>query len=155
MDNPTFEYRTGSQTIAMSTNMTINAFGTGPMPPVIEAFSHSTAVPPGTCSISNATPSQTKSIARVTTMSGTRVTTISDPVMMPMPTPTPRVMSTAGTPPIIVMRTAAVTEQTAIIDATDRSIPPTITTTAIPAVAKANGRADRARVSKFGAPKLG
>jgi hypothetical protein len=37
-----------------------------------------------------------------------------------------------------------VTEQTAIIEATDRSIPPAMTTTAIAAVAKAKGRA-RAR----------
>jgi hypothetical protein len=41
------------------------------------------AVPPGVFRINSATPSQTKSIASVTTMSGTRVMTISTPFRTP------------------------------------------------------------------------
>jgi hypothetical protein len=69
--------------------------------------------------------------------------------------PTASVIRMAGTPPIVSIRTAAVTEQTAIIEATDRSMPPTITTTTMAAVAKAKGRAARARLSRPETPKFG
>ena len=53
------------------------------------------------------------------------------------------------------IRTAAETEATAIIAAMDRSMPPAMTTTAIPQVASANGSAARARLSRPEAPKSG
>ena len=86
-------------------------------------------------------------------MSGTRVTTISAPLINPMARPTERTIKAAGTPAIRSIKTAAVTAQTAIIEATERSMPPTMTTTAMPAVAKAKGSAARAMLSNPEAPK--
>ena len=73
----------------------------------------------------------------------------------PTSSPTPGTISRAGTPAIRSIGTAAVIAQTAIIEATPRSMPPTITTTAMPAVAKAKSGAARARLSRPGAPKEG
>ncbi len=142
---------------AMASAMMTSAIG-NPLirnEPRVAPLSQGATDPPGEDRISSATPSQTKSIASVTTMSGTRVSTMSAPLISPMARPTPSTIIRAGTPAMRSIRTAAVTAQTAIMEATDRSMPPTMTTTAMAAVAKAKGRAERARLSSPGAPKLG
>ena len=109
--------------------------------PTISDFSHSAAAPPGDVSTSSAAPCSTNSIASVTTMSGTRVTTIRMPLTAPSAKPMqqherhdeqrdiPR-----WRPSIIA---AAVTLVSAIIEATDRSMPPAMTTMVCAATAKA------------------
>ena len=77
-------------------------------------------------------------------MSGTRVMTISAPLIAPSTRPRRRVSATAtmansGLAPSI--STAAVTLVSAIIEAMERSMPPAITTTVWAATAKAKGRA--------------
>ena len=50
-------------------------------------WSQGTDPPPGESSTSSVVPAQTNDMARVTTMSGTRVTTISDPLIAPTAIP--------------------------------------------------------------------
>ena len=151
----------GSQMTARHRNSTTTDFGNHRVrtsgtpgsvtPPTIKARNHGAAAPPGAFRINRATPCQTNSMASVTTMSGTRVTTISAPLIAPMATPTPRTASTIrpDCPPLAPsISTAPVTLATDIMAAMDRSIPPAITTIAMPRVASANGKADRARLSK-------
>ena len=110
--------------------------------PTSSAFSHSAAAPPGALSTSSDVPSQTKSIARVTTISGTRVMTIRAPLIAPRTTPRRRTTGTttianSSLAPSII--TAAVTLVSAIIEAIDRSMPPAMTIEAWAAAAKAKG----------------
>ncbi len=108
--------------------------------PTIRFFSHSATPPPGAPSTRSAAPCSTNSVASVTTMSGTRVTTIRMPLSAPSANP---IASTKGTTksaysslaPAIME--AAVTLVSAIIAATDRSMPPAMTTTVCAATAKA------------------
>jgi hypothetical protein len=136
------ERLSGTQITATMIVMTMSALGKPwiTTEPTIASRRNGAAAPPGEFRINSATPSHTKSIASVTTISGTRVMTISTPLRNPITMPTASVIRMAGTPPIVSIRTAAVTEQTAIMEATDRSMPPTITTTTMAAVAKAKGQ---------------
>jgi hypothetical protein len=123
--------------------------------PTRSAFSHSAAAPPGEASTSSAAPSQTKSIASVTTMSGTRVSTMSAPLMAPNKRPRARMSGTtriANSSLAPSIRTAAVTLVSAIIDAIDRSTPPAMTTMVCAAAANAKGRAARASDPKPAVP---
>ena len=53
----------------------------------MSAISHGAAPPPGVLRTSSAAPAQTNDIASVTTMSGTRVTTIRPPLIAPSTSP--------------------------------------------------------------------
>ena len=88
-------------------------------------------------------------------MSGTRVITMSAPLIAPSTRP----ISSTKAPPRFAnssllpsMRVAAVTLVSAIIEAIDRSTPPAITTIAWPAAAKAKGSAARTSEPKPAAP---
>ena len=130
--------------------MTTNAFGIHSLPsgPVARSLSHFAAPPPGAFRTSRANPAQTNPIARVTTMSGTRVTITRPPLTAPSTIPRPSTSSTTTMansslwPFIIVAETTLVS---AIIDPIERSIPPLITTMACATAASARGRIDVAR----------
>ena len=127
-------------------------------PPTIRFRSQGGAAPPGAFRINSAVPCQTNSIASVTTISGTRVTTIRVPLMAPIAAPRSKTHSTtrADWPSLAPsISRAAVTLHTAIIEARDRSMPPAITTTAMPRVAKAKGKAARPSESRPDMPKSG
>ncbi len=103
--------------------------------------------PPGVRSTMSASPAQTNDIASVTTMSGTRVMTTSEPLTAPSSRPSARTPRTTMTPnsslwPFIWE--AATTLVNAIIDPIERSIPPEITMIACAAAASASGRTELA-----------
>ena len=108
--------------------------------PTMVPFSHSATAPPGASRTSRAAPCRTKRVASVTTISGTRVTTIRMPLTAPSTSP---MASTNGTTksaysslaPFIIE--AAVTLVSAIMAATERSMPPAMTTIVWAATAKA------------------
>ncbi len=101
--------------------------------PVTRSLSHLAEAPPGVFSTSNAKPAQTNDIARVTTMSGTRVMTTTPPLMAPRTSPsrsTPRTIATANSSDWPFMSEAETTLVRAITAPIDRSIPPEMTTIA-------------------------
>ena len=129
----------------MNLVISVGTPGIGTVPTMI-SISHLAAPPPGASSTSNAVPCQTKSMESVTTMSGTRVMTISAPLIAPRTRPR---RSTSGTTRSAnsslapAIRTAAVTLVSAIIEAIERSMPPAMTTTVCAATANAKGSAAR------------
>ena len=151
----------GTQIRAVTTARKTTAWGSQSRPgklPVERARSQCATAPPGALRIRSATPCQTKSIASVTTMSGTLETVMRVPLIAPIARPrrrTPRTISTDWPPEAPSMRTAPVTLAMDIIAAMERSMPPAITTIAIPTVARAKGNAARARLSRPEAPKSG
>ena len=102
------------------------------------------APPPGIWRISSARPAQTNSIASVTTMSGTRESTISVPVNAPAaadPTRRSKPKRSAFRKLMSIMYFADSTLMRLISDPTERSIPPEMITTDCAIAAKASGRA--------------
>ena len=71
--------RAGRSALGIHASIVSGMPGIGTVP-TISDFSHSATPPPGASSTSSAAPCRTKSVASVTTMSGTRVTTISMPL---------------------------------------------------------------------------
>ena len=129
-----------------------------PNEPLTRFMSHVAEPPPGVGSTSNAQPAHTKDIARVTTMSGTRVRTIRLPLTAPSATPrrsTPRTTATPNSSDWPFMRTAATTLISAIIEPIERSIPPAMTTMAWATAASARGRTEIARPWMPVTPYLG
>ena len=111
--------------------------------PVPSAWNSAGDPPPGVRMISSATPPHTNDIASVTTMSGTPVSTISPPLIMPMTTPTsmrPTAISSDMAKLSFSISDAASTLITATITPSERSIPPEITITACAIAANASGR---------------
>ena len=85
-DNPRRERRRGIHTIPTATISSTSAFGrkSTPRGPMISSRSHAADPPPGVPRTSSAAPAHTNSIARVTTMSGTREKTTRAPLSAPM-----------------------------------------------------------------------
>ena len=88
---------------ATMTTSTTNAFGIHSLTngPITRFVSHFAASPPGEVRTRSAKPAHTNDIARVTTMSGTRVTTTRPPLMAPRTRPstsTPTTTRTAYSP---------------------------------------------------------
>ncbi len=95
-------------------------------------------------STSSAAPAHTNDMAKVTTMSGTRVRTTSAPLTTPRTSPrrmTSSTTRTAASSLLSPISVAAVTLVRAIIEATDRSMPPAMTTMAWPMATSAMGSA--------------
>src|SRR5665811_2017301 len=80
---------TGIQMTATTITSTIDAFGIQGLPngPMTRFIIHGDAAPPGAARTSRAKPAQTNDIASVTTISGTRVTTTSEPLIAPSTRP--------------------------------------------------------------------
>ena len=96
----------------------------------------------------SALPPQTKAMASVTTMSGTRVATMRLPLMAPSSSPRTRTPMTTAMPnsslwPFICV--AATTLVRAIIEPIERSIPPPMTQMAWATAAMASGRTEMAK----------
>ena len=134
-------------TMTASTTMAFGNHGVPRGPEMID-ISHGAAPPPGVFRMSSAVPAQTNDIASVTTMSGTFVTTTRAPLIAPTTSPSPRTATTTPTPnrsPWPFIRTAEVTLASAIIEPTDRSMPPEMTTIVWATAANAIGRIAIAR----------
>ena len=132
------------------TTRTTAAFGIHSLPsdPVTRSLSHFADPPPGVGSTSSAQPAHTNDIARVTTMSGTRVRTTRPPLTAPSTRPrtsAPRTTATPNSSDWPFIRTAATTLTSAIIEPIERSIPPEMTTIACATAASARGSTEIAR----------
>src|SRR5437588_6548815 len=99
-DSPSRLLETGIQMIPTMTSSTIAAFGIQAFTngPITRSSSHGDAAPPGADRTSSAQPAQTKDIASVTTISGTRVMTTSEPLTVPRRTPSRSTATTTPTP---------------------------------------------------------
>ena len=127
-------------------------------PPTIRSRGQGAAEPPAAFRINKAAPCQTNNIASVTTISGTRVTTISVPLSAPIAAPRSRTERTTGADwPTVALSIswAALALHTAIIEVRDRSMPPAITATGMPKVASAKGESARPSESGPDTPKSG
>ena len=115
-----------------------------PSVPRTRSLNQVAADPLGVLRTRSAAPAHTKDMASVTTMSGTLVTTTSAPLMAPSRSPcrsTRRTTRTANSSLFPFMSAAAVTLVSAIIEPTDRSMPPAMTTIAWATAARATGSA--------------
>src|SRR4051794_19592760 len=140
-----------SQRSAYTASRITSAFGSQAVPTVstVTRFWYLTgAPPPGTSSTASATPAQTKSMASVTMMSAIRVTWMTKPVSAPARNPNTTSTSettiarrnvpgvaaepTAESPRLVTMYFAARTLTSAIIEPTERSMPPEMITIAWP-----------------------
>ena len=144
------EREIGIQITATMTTRTTADFGSQSVTsePRTSSLSQSEAAPPGAALTRSAKPAQTNDMARVTTMSGTFVKTITTPLTPPTSRP---MASTSSTTPIPnsplwpFISEAQTTLVSAICDPIERSMPPLMTTTACATAARASGRTPIAR----------
>ena len=137
----------GIQRIATGTANTSNADGNHFVPIVSTVTSdpkRSGAPPPGMVITASAAPAQTKSIASVTMMSATRVTTMVSPVSAPAraPASTSRSENSSASRKLMCSIHRAATTLTRLInEPIERSIPPEMIAIAWPHAANASGSA--------------
>src|SRR3954447_23162175 len=99
MDRPIRDLESGIHTTKTTTRTVTAAFGIHSLPsgPPTRPRSHAAAPPPGADRTSRAQPAHTNDIARVTTMSGTRVRTTRAPFTAPTASPRMSTPTTTAT----------------------------------------------------------